>query len=113
MVMIIFIIYFGSAVIYGIIKYWIEYIRKRRSIKQLYLLELEEREQTKLKLYKDIEFLTAHIGMLEDLQLIIEKDIHNGNGNYKANLSRLISLDKQIHTAQQKVDKLNNKLENL
>ena len=62
---------------------------------------------------KEIEFYTSQIGMLEDLQRVIEKELHTGSGSYKTNLSRLISLDKQIHAAQQKINKLTDKLENL
>lgn len=133
--MIIVILFIGTAVIYGIINYfrmpkppdglsrkqlkyyygggWKDYAKQLKIDNELYLLELEENEKTKIKLYKDIEFLTAHITMLEDLERLIEKDIHNGIGSEKVNLSRLISIDKQIYTAQQKIDKLNDKLENL
>jgi hypothetical protein len=92
---------------------WKEYNEQQRLENERYSLELEEIEQQKLKLYKEIDFLTAQIDMLEDLERLIEKDIHNGTGSEKVNLSRLISIDKQIHTAQQKIDKLKDKLEDL
>lgn len=92
---------------------WNEYNEQQRIENERYSLELEEIEQERLKLYKEIDFLTAQIDMLEDLERLIEKDIHTGTGSEKVNLSRLISIDKQIHTAQQKIDKLNDKLENL
>lgn len=66
--------------------------------------------ETEHKLYKELEYLTAHKDMLEDLQRLIEDDLHNGKGNTKANLSRLISLDKQVHTTQQKIDKIKEEL---
>lgn len=69
--------------------------------------------ETEHKLYKELEYLTAHRDMLEDLQRLIEDDLHNGKGNTKANLSRLISLDKQVHTTQQKIDKIYNELESM
>lgn len=130
------VLFIGTAVIYGIINYIIlpkpqkeltykelrryyrnnslkEYTKQKRINEQLYLLELEENEKTKTKLYKEIDFLTSQIGMFDELERLIEKDLHNGSGNEKANLSRLISIDKQIHAAQNKIDKLNNLLENL
>ena len=72
-----------------------------------------DNSETELKLYKELEYLTAHKAMLEDLQRLVEDDLHNSKGNTKANLSRLISLDKQVHTTQQKIEKLKNDLEKL
>ena len=73
----------------------------------------EDNTEERLEIEKEIEFYSSHVDMLEDLQRIIENELHTESGNYKSNLSRLISLDKQIHTAQQKINKLTDKLENL
>ena len=92
---------------------WKEYEAQKQIDEQLRLQQLEANNTTKRKLYKDIDFLTAQVNNLEDLQRLIEKDLHNGSGNEKANLSRLISIDKQIYITQKKIEKLNSELENL
>lgn len=66
--------------------------------------------ETELKLYRELEYLNAHKDMLEDLQRLIEDDLHNCKGNTKTSLSRLISLDKQVHRTQQKIDKIKEEL---
>lgn len=77
------------------------------------VIEPENNSEQETKIYKEIDFYRSQIAMLEDLQRLIEKDLHNGSGNEKTNLSRLISIDKQIHTTQKKIEKLNNELESL
>jgi hypothetical protein len=74
-------------------------------------IELENDNTQEIKIYKEIDFHRAQIAMLEDLQRIIEDELHTESGNYKANLSRLISIDKQIHNTQKKIDKLLESLE--
>lgn len=126
--MIVLIIVCG-VLLYCIIRGILQYIRNPKPPKSLKYRELyqyydslnyapleeveEENESEKLKLEKEIEFYMAQIAMLEDLERIIEKDIQKGNGSEKVNLSRIISIDKQIHSAQKKIDKLNNELESL
>lgn len=92
---------------------WKEYETQKRINEELYLIQLDKTKTASIKLHKEIEFLNAQIAMLEDLQRLIENDMHNGSGNEKVNLSKIISIDKQIHIAQKKIDKLNNELESL
>lgn len=91
-----------------------EYYNYYDSLKYAVTDEIEtDNTAERIKLEKEIDFYSAQIAMLEDLQRLIEKDLHNGSGNKKANLSRLITTDKQIHATQQKIDKLINELESL
>ena len=50
---------------------------------------------------RERDYLTALIANLEDLQRIAERGERN-----ETQLRKIISLDKQIHAAQQKIEKL-------
>lgn len=114
--------FIGSCVLAGVVQYiknpkppkYLTYNEYRNYYKHKEWLTVDSLEddnsETQTKLYKELEYLTAHKDMLEDLQRLIEDDLHNSKGNTKANLSRLISLDKQVHTTQQKIDKIKEEL---
>ena len=59
---------------------------------------LQEEENKKAR---ERDYLTALVANLEDLQRIAERGEHN-----ETQLRKIISLDKQIHAAQQKLEKL-------
>lgn len=65
-------------------------------------------------IYQQIDFYKSRLDMLEDLQNLISDDLRNmtkRDSRYQAKLNKLISLDNQIHTTQNKIDKLEKLLE--
>ena len=65
-------------------------------------------------IYQQIDFYKSRLDMLEDLQNLVSDDLRNmtkRDSRYQAKLNKLISLDNQIHTTQNKIDKLEKLLE--
>lgn len=73
-----------------------------------YQIATKEREQ----LLRDLQYYQARLDRLLDLQESIESEFQAAYGN-KDNqrlLSRMITLDNQIHTTEVKLDKINERL---
>ena len=65
-------------------------------------------------IYQQIDFYQSRLDMLEDLQNLVSSDLRSmtkRDSKYQAKLNKLISLDNQIHTTQNKINKLEKLLE--
>jgi hypothetical protein len=76
--------------------------------------DIPEVEPDNTPIYQQIDFYKSRLDMLEDLQNLVSNDLRNmtkRDSRYQAKLNKLISLDNQIHTTQNKIDKLEKLLE--
>ena len=76
-----------------------------------YMEDCRAWEEEKFKLEEEESHYIALINNLEDIQRCVEYDIKHDIGNFETKLSKMVSLDKQIHAAKQKLDKIRDKLE--
>lgn len=94
----------AAGIIGGVIKYIVSSRTTALPAPPTDFTALEGVERQERKKAQERDYYTALIANLEDLQRIVEKEY--SREKERESLSRLIALDKQIHAARQKLDKL-------